>query len=129
MTKNRLFLRISLILTLLLLVAAVMVGCGEKSEGEYTFEFSATFLDKTTKGEEISTSKDNIGDALLEAGIIGGEDSQFGLTVYTVYGVEHDFNKGNVYWKLYVNGEESFTGISQVKCSDVKKVEFRAEEF
>ena len=154
MTKKNTFLRISLLLTLLLLVAAVAVGCGETieteestvetttvvetaesespekiGEGEYTFEFTAVFEDGTSKVYEVSTDAENIADALYDLKLIDGEESQYGFTVYTVCGVTHDFNSGNVYWKLCVDGEDSFVGASSVKCSDVKKVEFRAEKF
>ena len=145
MKRQNLFVRISLILTLLLLVAAVMVGCGEKDEttvagtgvsdavekigeGQYTFMFAAVMADGSIKSYEVSTDEETLGDALLKLDLIGGEESQYGLTVYTVCGEEHDFNKSASYWALYVDGEYGMVGVDSINCKDVKNVEFRVEK-
>ncbi|MBQ6892717.1 MAG: DUF4430 domain-containing protein [Clostridia bacterium] len=130
MKKQNLFVRISLVLVLLLLVAAVMIGCGETKENvQCTFTFTATFLDGSTKTEEITTYEATVGDALLELGIVEGEEGDFGLTVYKVYGEEHDFTKDSSYWAIYVDGEYAMSGIDSIRCTDVKEVELRAETF
>ena len=145
MKRQNSFVRISLVLALLLLVAAVMVGCGEKEEttaaetvvsgvvekigeGQYTFMFFAFFADGSKKSYEVSTDKETVGDALIELGLIGGEESQYGLTVYTVCGEEHDFNKSASYWALYVDGEYGMVGVDSLNCKDVKNVEFKVEK-
>ena len=80
MKRKNLFVRITLLLTLLLLVAAVFVSCGEAAEttayetvelnveklgeGENTFAFIATFEDKSVKRYEISTDAGTVGEAV-----------------------------------------------------------------
>ncbi len=144
MKKNNLFVRISLALTLLLLVAAVFVGCGAPEEtytvdrgeniekigdGANTFVFVATFEDKTEKVYEVSTDAQTVGEALTALELIDGEVGQFGLTVETVCGVTVDFGADSSYWAIYVDGEYAMTGIDQIKCSDIKEVELRFEKF
>ena len=149
MKKRNIFVRISFCLALLLLVAAVTVGCGEaeKTEeatlaltsaystsaendgvGKYSFTLTATFADGSTKSQVISTDEETVGNALLKLGIISGEDTKYGLTVYTVFGEEHDFNKDSSYWAIYVDGEYATSGIDTIKCSDVKEVGLKVEK-
>ncbi len=144
MKRKNLFVRISLALTLLLLVAAVFVGCGapeetvadtvfenaEKiGEGANTFVFVATFEDKTAKVYEVSTDEETVGAALTALELIDGEVGQFGLTVETVCGVTVDFGADSSYWAIYVDDDYAMTGIDSIKCTDVKKVELRFEKF
>ncbi|MBE6679314.1 MAG: DUF4430 domain-containing protein [Ruminococcaceae bacterium] len=144
MKRKNLFVRISLALTLLLLVAAVFVGCGtpeetvsgtvyenaEKiGEGTNTFVFIATFEDKTSKVYEVSTDAETVGEALTSLDLIDGEVGQFGLTVETVCGVTVDFGADSSYWAIYVDGDYAMTGIDSIKCTDVKEVELRFEKF
>ena len=144
MKRKNLFIRISLALTLLLLVAAVFVGCGTPEEtvadtvyenaekigdGVNTFVFVTTFEDGTSKVYEVSTYEETVGAALTALDLISGTPSEFGLTVETVCGVTVDFGKDSSYWAIYVDGEYAMTGIDSIKCTDVKKVELRFEKF
>lgn len=144
MKRKNLFVRFSLVLTLLLLVAAVFVGCGEAAEttaetvaqkaekigeGANTFVFVATFEDKTSKVYEVATDEETVGAALTVLGLIDGEVGEFGLTVETVCGVTVDFGADSSYWAIYVDGDYAMTGIDAIKCTDVKEVELRFERF
>ena len=144
MKRKNLFVRFSLVLTLLLLVAAVFVGCGEAAEttaetvaqnaekigeGANTFVFVATFEDKMSKVYEVATDEETVGAALMVLGLIDGEVGEFGLTVETVCGVTVDFGADSSYWAIYVDGDYAMTGIDAIKCTDVKEVELRFERF
>ena len=145
MKRKNLFVRFSLVLTLLLLVAAVFVGCGEAAEttayenvvqnaekigeGTNTFVFVATFEDKTSKVYEVATDEETVGAALTALELIDGEVGEFGLTVETVCGVTVDFGADSSYWAIYVDGDYAMTGIDAIKCTDVKEVELRFERF
>ncbi|MBQ4557409.1 MAG: DUF4430 domain-containing protein [Clostridia bacterium] len=131
MRKQSLFIRISLVLTLLLLVAAVMVGCGEKDVAdaqECTFTFTAVFADGSTEKHEIKTTCATVGEALLAEGLIAGEESATGIYVKTVCGVTADYDIDQTWWGLYVDGEQSMVGADFVNCADVTEVEFRVEK-
>lgn len=140
--KKQNIIRISLILTLVLLVAAVCVGCGgevaETTErvvipgGDsytYSFTLNVVFADGSTKSCPVVTNCETVGDALLEAGLIDGEETQYGLTVYTVCGVTVDWEEDSAYWALYVDGEYATSGVDSLKCAEINEIEFRVESF
>lgn len=80
-------------------------------EGAVTFYFDVTTADKETTNFQINTDKDTVGTALLELGLIEGEDSEYGLYVKTVNGVTADYNVDGTYWAFYINGEYAMTGV------------------
>lgn len=51
-----------------------------------------------------------VGEALLDVGLIAGEDSEYGLYVKTVNGVTADYDTDQTYWAFYVNGEYAQSG-------------------
>lgn len=148
MKMTNLLQKVSLLLLLTLLVAAAAVGCGEQNtpvttdavlvtqaptaesvgEGQYTFAFTATFLDGIAKHYNVSTDCETVGEALLALKLIEGEESQFGLYVKSVCGVVADYDVDQTYWALYTNGESSMVGVDAVKCADVTSVEFRVSK-
>ena len=97
-------------------------------EGNCAFSFIVTFADGTTQSYVVNTDKDTVGTALLDAGLIEGEQSAYGLYVKSVCGVVADYDVDATYWALYVNGEMSQVGVDSVKCADVTSVEFRVEK-
>ena len=64
-----------------LAVTAVDIG-----EGNTTFTFTVTHNDGTQKIFNVSTDKATVGEALMDNGIIAGDDGQYGLYVKTVDG-------------------------------------------
>lgn len=47
-----------------------------------------------------------------------GEESEFGLTIYTVNGVTADYNKDGAYWNILVNGEYGNYGVDSQPVAD-----------
>ena len=88
--------------------AATEVGSGKT-------KFTFTVVDGQGKETvfEVSTDKENVGDALQELGLISGEESQYGLYVKTVIGITADYNVDQTYWAWYVNGEMASVGVDQ----------------
>ena len=82
--------------------------------GEGATEFSLVVVGKD--GSETSctvrTDKETVGDALLELGIVSGEDSQYGLMMYTVNGEYHRYEEDQYYWAFYIGEEYAMTGVS-----------------
>ncbi len=97
-------------------------------EGQYTFTFTATFLDGSAKHYKISTDCATVGEALLALGLIEGEAGQFGLYVKSVCGVVADYNIDQTYWALYTDGEMAMAGVDSISSADVASVEFRVSK-
>lgn len=97
-------------------------------EGQYTFTFTATFLDGSAEYYNISTDCATVGEALLALGLIEGEAGQFGLYVKSVCGVVADYNIDQTYWALYTDGEMAMAGVDSISSADVASVEFRVSK-
>ena len=54
---------------------------------------------------EVKTDKTTVGEALVEEGLIVGEESEYGLYVKTVNGITVDYGTDGKYWAFYVNDE------------------------
>ena len=138
MNRQNLFVRISLILVLVLLVAAVFTGCGgevtDATENvateavTHTFAFAAVFADGNREEYSITTTEKTVGDALVAEGLIEGEEGAYGLYVKKVCGVVADYDTDGTYWALYVDGSYGMAGVETIKCSEVTSIEFRVEK-
>ena len=131
---------LSLILSMMLIVAMAlnMTACGDNNqekpntenqagtelggsenqtddtvlgEGAVVFNFVVVDKDGNEKSFEIHTDKTTVGDALLELGLIEGEESSYGLYVKTVNGITADYDVDQTYWAFYINDEMAMTGV------------------
>ncbi|MBR2454232.1 MAG: DUF4430 domain-containing protein [Clostridia bacterium] len=59
----------------------------------------------------VHTDKDTVGAALIEHGLIAGDEGQFGLYVKYVNGMLADYDIDQTYWSFYINGEMAMTGV------------------
>ena len=59
----------------------------------------------------LHTDKDTVGAALMEHGLIAGEDSQFGLYLKKANGITADYDIDGSYWAFYIDGETALTGV------------------
>ena len=66
----------------------------------------------------INTDKTMLGDALLEHGLIAGEESQYGLYVKVVNGITADYDVDQSYWGFYKNGEYMMTGVDSTTIAN-----------
>ena len=134
-TQIRNLLSFVLCIVLVAAIALMTSGCNDNtnpdtasstavdtaSKSEVTF----TFVVVDTKGKEtsfeISTNKTIVGEALLDEGLIAGEDSQYGLYVKTVNGITLDYDTDGKYWAFYVNGEYGMTGVdtTEIVAGDI----------
>lgn len=112
------------VIGMFVLIAAMALnftGCGSNTTPETTaaqaesaevsFTFVVTDLEGKDTSFEITTGKATVGEALLEEGLIAGEDSQYGLYVTSVNGITADWDKDQTYWAFYINGEYATTGV------------------
>ncbi len=95
------------------------------SESEAKYTLTVTVIDD--KGEskdfEIKTNADNLGDALLEAKLVEGEEGEFGLYIKSVNGLRADYDLDGAYWSLSKGGEMLMTGASDTPIADGDKFE------
>ena len=83
----------------------------EIGTGETMFLFSVT----DDAGEEllwnVHTDQATVGAALLEVGLISGDESEWGLMVSHVNGLRADFMEDDAWWAFLVDGEMSMVGV------------------
>lgn len=87
-------------------------------EENIKFVFTVTHSDKSEVVFKIETTKDNLGDALLEGNIVKGEVGEYGLYVTEVDGEVADWDTNKSYWYFYKNGEALMTGISSTPIAE-----------
>ncbi len=90
-----------------------------QSIGQGATQFTLTVVDVEGKEvtAQISTDKATVGEALMELGLVAGEESDFGLMITTVNGITLDFNKDGKYWAFYVDGQYASTGVDQTEIT------------
>ena len=68
--------------------------------------------------QEITTNKATVGEALLEKGIVEGENGDYGLYIKAVNGIVADYNTTGTYWAFYINGEYALTGVEKTPIEE-----------
>jgi len=66
----------------------------------------------------ITTKADNLADALLEAELIVGHDSEYGLVIDTVNGLTADYENDGAYWAISKDGVYLDTGASSTTIAN-----------
>lgn len=97
-------------------------------EGETTFLFTVTDKDGNETKYEVKTDKTTVGEALLDLGLIEGEDGQYGLYVKKVCGIVADYDVDQTYWAFYVNGEYAMSGVDTTNIEDGAAYAFKVEK-
>ena len=119
---------ISVILALVFVLA--LVSCGsvglwdnatylsdtEIGSGAKTFTLEVKAGDRQVNFT-VKTDKDTVGDALLEHGLIAGEDGAYGLYVKVVNGITADYDVDASYWAFYVDGSYAMSGIDMTEIT------------
>ena len=97
-------------------------------EGKAAFNFTVVDKDGNETKFEIHTDKTTVGDALLENGLIEGEESQYGLYVKKVNGILADYDVDQTYWGFYVNGEYAMSGVDTTNIEEGKNYSFKVSK-
>ena len=74
------------------------------------------------------TDKTIVGDALVENGLIEGDEGDFGLYVKKVNGITADYDVDGTYWAFYENGAYAATGVDKTTVVSGTTYEFRVEK-
>ncbi len=109
-------------------VATDTVSKAEIGEGDTKFDFTVVDKDGKETKFKVSTDKTTVGEALLDLGLIEGEDSQYGLYVKTVNGIALDFETDGMYWAFYVNGEYAMSGVDTTEIKPGEVYSFKADK-
>ena len=95
--------------------------------GNTVFDFYVTDQEGSESSFEIHTDKETVGEALLELGLIDGEEGEYGLYVKTVNGITVDYDKDGKYWAFYINGEYASSGVDSTKITEGESYSFKVE--
>ena len=96
-----------------------------RGTGAVSFCLTVTDLDGTQKEFVVKTDRKNVADALVEVGLVSGENSEYGLYIKVVNGITADYSVDGSYWSLLVNGEMSMVGASSVLVTEGLRVELK----
>lgn len=137
--KNKLFASV-LCMVLIVAMALSMTACSNTASDdanagqdqvqtvEKSFTFEVVDKDGNTETFAITTDKTTVGAALLEEGLIAGEDGQYGLYVTEVNGIVADYNVDQTYWAFYVDGEYASSGVDTTDVTDGAVYSFKVEK-
>ena len=97
-------------------------------EGNTVFTFTVVDADGAETLFEVHTDKATVGEALLDCGLIAGDESDYGLYVKTVNGVTADYDTDGAYWSFYVDGEYAQSGVDSTNIEEGKTYTFKYEK-
>jgi len=110
---------LALILAIVTLISLTACGAPAEAEGpKVTFTLTVVDGDGNETTHEIETTKKTVGDALLEEGMIEGEESEYGLYIKSVNGIVADYETTGTYWAFYIDGEYAMTGVDQTNIEE-----------
>lgn len=97
-------------------------------EGKTTFSFTVTDQTGNETQFEIYTDQANVGEALLELGLIAGDEGDYGLYVKEVNGITADYDTDGTYWAFYVDGEYAMSGVGSTEITEGSSYAFKVEK-
>ncbi len=119
---------------LILLIAALAFptfACKSSSGdgGKKTFTFEVYLKGESTPKSTftVETEKSTVGEALLEKGLIEGEEGPYGLYVKVVDGIRADYDETGTYWSFYINGSYASSGVDKTEIQDGATYSMRVE--
>ena len=144
-TQRKKLLSLILCMVLIAAMALFVTGCSDKTdeavltttvyesgsvlgEGNTSFTFSVSDIDGNESAFEVKTDKTTVGEALLDTGIIAGDDGDYGLYVKEVNGITADFDTDGTYWAFYINGEYAMSGVDTTDIEAGAAYAFKVEK-
>lgn len=132
MMQLKKMLSFSLCLVLIAAMALIAIGCKSSKDDEDAEPKSFTFIVVDEGGEEtsfsITSEKKTVGAALMDEGLIEGDDSTHGLYVKKVNGIFAEYETTGTYWAFYVNGEYALNGVDKTEIEDGATYTFKVEK-
>ena len=109
---------IALVVVIGLMVGIWMATRPETEVGSKAYTVTVVHKDGTVKDFSYRTDATYLAEALLEEGLVSGEDSQYGLTIITVDGEDAVWATDNAYWAIWIGEEMAMTGASETPVYD-----------
>lgn len=97
-------------------------------EGATVFYFLVVDGEGEERRMEIHTDKTVVGEALLELGLVEGENGPYGLYVKKVLGITADYDVDGTYWAFYEGEEYSMTGADSTEIKAGATYAFKVSE-
>ena len=120
---------------MVLVMFSICFGCSGKKEEIKSSdgsekEFVLTVIDSEGAQTEhqVVTTKETVGEALLEKGLIEGDDGPYGIYVKTVTGKTLDYDKDGKYWAFYIDDEYASSGVDKTEIVEGVSYAFKAEK-
>jgi hypothetical protein len=150
MKNNSIKKLLALVLVFVLTAAAALTGCSTTPAettapaeitappaetqpvtelGEGASNFGLTIIDKegVTHLYRVHTNVGMVGEALIEVGLIDGEQGPYGMYIKSVLGQVLDYETDGMYWAFYVGGEYAMTGVDQTPVEHDGEYMLKAE--
>ena len=99
------------------MAGAIYLEDTELGEGAKTFTLEV-IVEENTVRFTVHTDRDILGDALLDNGLIDGEEGPYGLYIKVVNGITADYDIDQSYWGFNINGEGAMTGVDGCTVTD-----------
>ena len=138
--KNR-AMSFAVCMVLIVAMALSMTACGSgnnndsQADGQnqsqtvqVSFQVEVTDADGNTITIDVTTDKSTVGEALLEQGIIAGDEGPYGLYVKEVNGIVADYDTDGSWWGFYINGEMASTGVDGAEVEEGAVYGFKVEK-
>ncbi len=131
MTQPKKLLSLFLCLVLIAATALIVTACWDRkgTDDENAEPKSFTFIVVDEHGTEtsfpITTKKKMVGEALMDEGLIEGEEGAYGLYVKKVNGIFAEYETTGTYWAFYVNGEYAIYGVDKTEVVDGATYSFK----
>lgn len=94
----------------------------ELGEGAVTFKLKVIAEDKSVTFT-VHTDRDMLGAALTDNELVSGDESEYGLYIKFVNGIEADYDKDQAYWAISKDGEYLMTGADSTPIADGENYE------
>lgn len=119
MKKKGLIITLSVILVVIIVVFGALLAISKPDfqKGDKDITVTVVYEDKTQKEFEISTDAENLGDALLENGIVTEEEHKAGY-YNTIDGIRAEYALDGAWWCVYKDGEMTTVGANDLPIED-----------
>lgn len=129
MKKTKILTKLLALALVVLMTLVSLTACGTAntnsdtnsgaSEPAQTISITVKVIaaDKSEKTFTIETDKENLGDALLEEGLVTEDEHKAGFYTY-IDGVRADYTKDGAWWCFTKGGETVMVGANELKIAD-----------
>ena len=116
--KKLVFAAIALAVVIGLMAGIWFATRPETEAGSKAYTVTVVHKDGSAKDFSYRTDEEYLAGALLEEGLVSGEDTQYGLTIITVDGEDAIWATDNAYWAIWIGEEMAMTGASETPVYD-----------